>query len=78
MGHITGLERPEVFGMLMTNIARDFARRLSGMSLLAGGRSQAGRRTTPVERGPSLPPTGDAGFHYPITRPWPRMGRNLW
>ena len=76
--HRLAKQRPKVFGMLMNNIARDFARRLSGMSLFAGGRPQAGRRTTSVDRGPSLPPTGDAGFHYPVTKPWPRMGRDLW
>lgn len=76
--HRLSKENPTMFGMLMNNIARDFARRLSGMSLFAGSRPQAGSRTTPAGRGPSLPATGDAGFHYPITKPWPRLGRDLW
>jgi len=66
--HRLAKQRPDAFGMLMTNLARDLARRLQGMGRFVDAPRVAERRNRPTDR--RHPDSTD--------RSWPKLGRDLW
>lgn len=78
--HRLSKENPATFGLLMSNIARDFARRLHSLSRIVADRPRSALPGRPKPSRPAkpLPLPGDRGTGDPPPDSWPRLGRELW
>lgn len=76
--HRLSKENPKLFGLLMINIARDFARQLELVRRKLAGRPRTPHRGRPSTSGRSLPFPPDRQNPPQPPSSWPRLGRPLW
>jgi CRP-like cAMP-binding protein len=76
--HRLSKENPGLFGLLMINIARDFARHLQMVHRKLAGRPRTPYRGRPRTPGRPLPLPPDRQNPPLPPSSWPRLGRPLW